>query len=93
MADFKKDVPVDRTVVPGIWSDLLDCWSHSFQVSGTPQNVIITDTMFLNGLKEQFQTLHNDNEQLMKLLRAVLMGIEIIADQENGSLLDNVEEA
>lgn len=30
MTDFKKDVPVDRTVVLGTWSDILDDWSHSF---------------------------------------------------------------
>ena len=43
MADFKKDVPVDRTVVPGTWSDVLDDWSDSFITDGTSQNVVITN--------------------------------------------------
>jgi len=30
MTDFRKDVPESRTVVNGIWSDILDDWSSAF---------------------------------------------------------------
>lgn len=33
MAEFKKPVPADRTIVPGTWSDILDSWQASFETS------------------------------------------------------------
>ena len=35
MTDFKNQVPDDRTIVPGIWSDLLDVWRDAFEAKST----------------------------------------------------------
>ena len=39
---------------------------------------------------EHERTLESQNEAIIKLLKAILLGIEVIADQEN--LIDNIEE-
>ena len=39
---------------------------------------------------EHERTLEEQNEEIIDLLKAILMGIEIIADQEQGTLLDDV---
>ena len=39
---------------------------------------------------EHERTLEEQNEEIIDLLKAILMGIEMIADQEQGTLLDDV---
>jgi len=45
VTEFKKPVPADRTIVDGIWTDILDDWSSSFlnDESGTHQKVNISN--------------------------------------------------
>lgn len=38
------------------------------------------------------RTLESQNRQIIDLLKAILIGIEIIADQENGSLIEDIDE-
>lgn len=59
MAEFKKPVPESRTIVNGIWSDILDCWQAAFETSDrgtTALGVFVQDQTtpvltvpFLNG--------------------------------------------
>lgn len=41
---------------------------------------------------EHERTIEGDNQTIIKLLKAILLGIEIIADQDLNTLIDNVEE-
>ena len=43
MTDFKNPVPAIRTIVNGVWSDILDCWKDTFhdEKNGTSQKVRI----------------------------------------------------
>lgn len=50
MSKYKKPVPEDRTIVDGIWSDILDDWSSTFDTneSGeTYQKIIDKDAQKL----------------------------------------------
>lgn len=57
----KQPIPEDRELVPGIWNDILDDWSHSFQVSpsGTTElgvNVKNLPTTAFGELKSESKT-------------------------------------
>ena len=47
MTDFKNPVPNDRTIVPGIWSDVLDCFKASFKTSGQRTGLNVNNDNFL----------------------------------------------
>lgn len=94
MTEFKKAVPTDRTIVDGIWSDILDEWSDTFVTIGdtTAQQVSVLDTVFLEGLSDQLHVLNNDNKTTNTLLRALVLGIEILVDFEPGGLVSLAEQ-
>ena len=41
---------------------------------------------------ENERSLIEQNDEIINLLKAILMGIEIIADQEEGTLISDIEE-
>jgi len=43
-------------------------------------------------IEQQLAVLHQDNIEMKQLLKALLMGIEIIADRQNDPLIDDVSE-
>jgi hypothetical protein len=43
-------------------------------------------------LKDKIIDLQTGNQEITSLLKAILSGIEIIADQDEGSLLEDIEQ-
>lgn len=41
---------------------------------------------------EHERSLEDQNEDIIKLLKAILIGIELIADQDTGSLIEEIED-
>ena len=67
----------------------IDTWVFSPQVDGLI-NIECLD--FENALNENELTLIDQNCEIITLMKAALLGIEIIADQEEGTLLANAQE-
>lgn len=87
MTDFKNPIPVDRTIVPGVWSDVLDEWLNRLTNGNSDLELLEVSTIVLAG---ELKQLHDDNLEIRKLLSAVLRGIEIISNTED--LIDHIED-
>ena len=79
MSEYKNQVPESRTIVPGIWSDILDNWKDTFVniENGTSQKVTIdniSELMLI--LTKAFIESEDQNARILEQLRLMNMRIE-----------------
>ena len=79
MAKWKKPVPTDRTVVDGIWSDILDDWSNSFVNDGDQSalgvNIKNSSKIIAEFFKVNF-ILVEQNQEIITQLKLLNLRIE-----------------
>ena len=82
MSEFKKPVPESRTIVDGIWSDLLDDWSDTFasSESGTVQKVNVDNMAgLIAALVKLAITQDSQNDEIINQLKLLNVRFEEMA--------------
>ena len=88
MTDYKRPVPDNRTIVPGVWSDLLDAW---LDAANSDEGEKVSEITSLSSLIAEKQTIDR-LDLILKELKVISLLLAQGQNEDSDSIREGMKD-